>query len=247
VRRGLAVLLLLAAAVPAGAQTVGEAFRAGNDALRAGDAPRAIAMYARLAAAGEESAALYWNWAQAAATRGAHGEALWALLRAREVEPGDAAVSREIDRRRAAIGLDEAEVEPEPLTAAARLGRWLHLDLLALLLGVVSLVAHVLARARPASRAAVRIGWAGLALALAAAAAPAAGAFARGTAVVVARGAPLLDAASPTAAPVGTLREGEVVPVLDESGAYLRLEDSSGARGWSLGTELRRLDERPRP
>ena len=80
-------------------------------------------------------------------------------------------------------------------------------------------------------------------LGLLAAAAPVAGSFARPTAVVVRRGAPLLDQASPTAETVGSLREGEVVPVLDASGAYVRIEDSSGARGWAVGSDVRRLDK----
>jgi hypothetical protein len=62
------------------------------------------------------------------------------------------------------------------------------------------------------------------------------------TAVVVRRGAPLLDAAGPTAGTLGSLREGEVVVVLEESGGYLRVEDSSGARGWASSTDAWRLD-----
>ena len=67
------------------------------------------------------------------------------------------------------------------------------------------------------------------------------GSFARPTGVVVRRGAPMLDAASPTAEAVGTLREGEVVPVLERSGAYVRVEDSSGVRGWAMSGDVRPL------
>jgi hypothetical protein len=74
---------------------------------------------------------------------------------------------------------------------------------------------------------------------------PLAASLARPTAVVVRRGAPLLEAASPTAAPVGALREGEVVPVLDDAAAFLRVEDSSGARGWAHASDVRRLDRAP--
>ena len=59
---------------------------------------------------------------------------------------------------------------------------------------------------------------------------------------MVRRGAPLLDAASPTGEPVGTLREGEVVPILETSGGHVRVEDSSGARGWALASDVRRVD-----
>ena len=66
------------------------------------------------------------------------------------------------------------------------------------------------------------------------------------TGAVVRRGAPLLDAASPTAEALGTLREGEVVPILETSGDYLRVEDSSGARGWALTRDVRRITGRYR-
>ncbi|MGE5126463.1 MAG: SH3 domain-containing protein, partial [Betaproteobacteria bacterium] len=51
-----------------------------------------------------------------------------------------------------------------------------------------------------------------------------------------------LDAASPGAEPIGTLREGEVVPVLEASGDWLRVEDNAGARGWARAGDVRRLD-----
>jgi hypothetical protein len=219
-------------------------FRGGNDQARAGDYPKALETYAALASGGAESAALYWNWAQAAGARGAAGEALWALLRARELEPGDRAVGREIERVREALNLDRAEIAPDPFAAAARIARRFRLDLLAAGLLVVSILLHVLARfagLRPAGPAAALAA----ALGLAAAALPAAGALRRPTAVVVHRGAPLLDQASPSAEAVGSLREGEVVPVLDGSGDYLRIEDSSGARGWAVAGDVRRLDRAP--
>ena len=81
-----------------------------------------------------ESASLYWNWAQAATARGAHGEALWALLRARELDPGDRAVVRDVERLRESLNLDPAEIAPEPLAAAGRLARRFRLDLVALVL-----------------------------------------------------------------------------------------------------------------
>jgi hypothetical protein len=59
-----------------------------------------------------ESASLYWNWAQAAARRGNVGEALWALLRARELDPGDRAVARDIERLRESASLDRASWRP---------------------------------------------------------------------------------------------------------------------------------------
>lgn len=246
-RRGsLAVLLLALLPALAPAAPEDERFRTANELARAGDFPKARAAYAELAAEGRESASLYWNWAQAAAASGAPGEALWALLRAREVDPGDRAVVREVERMREALNLDRAEIAPEPLAAAARLSRRFRLDLAALALAVASLLLHGLARL---GRGVPRLGslaWLAAALAVLAAAPGIAGSFARPTAAVVHRGASLFEAASPTAAATGSLREGEVVPVLDASGEWLRVEDNAGARGWARAGDVRRLDVAPR-
>jgi uncharacterized protein YgiM (DUF1202 family) len=96
-------------------------------------------------------------------------------------------------------------------------------------------------------RAAGPLAWAACVLGLLAAAVPIAASFARPTATIVRRGAPLLDAASPTAEPTGSLREGEVVPVLEASGEWLRIEDNAGARGWAHAADARRLDAPPAP
>ncbi len=249
-----AVAALLAALGPqaAPAQTKGpgspeQRFRAATELVRSGDYPKAISAFAALAAAGAESASLYWNWAQAASARGAQGEALWALLRAREVDPGDRAVTRDVERLREALNLDRAEIAPEPLAALARTSRRFHLDLLAGLLLVLSLVVHAHARLRGGSRsrASAVVAGALAALALLVAAPPVAGSLARPTAVVVHRGASLFDAASPTAEATGSLREGEVVPVLETSGEWLRVEDNAGARGWARAADVRRIDAAP--
>ena len=243
-RAGLALALLLAAA-PGGAGPSEDRFREANDLVRAGDYPRATAIYGELARSGAESATLYWNWAQAATARGAHGEALWALLRARELDPGDRAVARDVERLREALNLDRAEVAPEPLAVAGRFSRRFRLDLVALGLLALSLVAHAAARMGAVPVGALRLGWAALVLALAVAIVPLAASQARPTAAVVRRGAPRLDAASPSADATGTLREGEVVPVLDSSGDWLQVEDNAGARGWVHESDVRRLDRAP--
>ena len=245
-----AVLLLIAAAVAsaqvtAPSATPEERFRGATRQLQAGDTQKAIGIYRELAAAGVESGSLYWNWAQAAAAKGAVGEALWALLRARELGDADAAAAREIDRLRQAANLDVAELAPDPLTALARATRALHLDLVALVLLAVSLAGHALARALPAVRWPVATAWVALAAGLASAGVALAGSRAHPTAVVVRRNVPLADAASPSASALATLREGEVVPVLGTSGAYLRIQDSSGARGWVTAGDVWRLDRPP--
>jgi hypothetical protein len=233
-------LLLAAASGTAGPHE--DRFHEANDLVRTGDYPRAITLYGEIARSGGESATLYWNWAQAATARGALGESLWALLRARELDPGDRAVSRDVERLREALNLDKAEIAPEPLAVAGRFARLFRLDLVAVALLVLSLLAHGAARVRQRPGGALRIAWGALALAVAAAAVPLVASLARPTAAVVRRGAPLLDAASPSADPTGTLREGEVMPVLDTSGDWLRVEDNAGARGWVHQADLRRLD-----
>lgn len=244
---GLGLLLLAGTGGVSAAQvsaSADERFRAANALARAGDHPRALEAFRTLANEGHESASLYWNWAQVARARGAAGEALWALLRARELDPGERALPREIDALRAALNLDHAEIEPEPLAALARTSRRWRFDLMTMLALLASLGAHALAR-RSASRRAQQVAWcSGLAGALLAVLALA-GQAARPTAVVLTRGAPLLDSASPTAATLGSLREGEVVPLLDVSGTWVRLEDSSGARGWAHSDDVRPVRQRP--
>ena len=246
-RTALLALAALAAGT-AGARDAGDpvrSFREAGEAVRGGDFPRAEALYRELAASGAESASLYWNWAQAASARGATGEALWALLRGREVEPGDAAVRREIERLREAANLDPAEIAPEPLAAVARASRRFHLGLGALAALGLSVAFHAAARLTSAHRLA-GLAWTAGILGLLLAAAPLLASLARPTGVVLRRGAPLLESASPTAEPVGALREGEVVPILAESGGYVRVEDSSGARGWAAAADVSRLDRPPR-
>lgn len=236
----LAVALLAAAAPATSPAPPAARFTHANELARSGDYPKALAAYRGLAASGVESASLYWNWAQVASARGERGEALWALLRARELDPGDRAVGREIETVRRAAHLDPAEVSPDPLASLARLGRRWHLGLAALALAALSLLLHLLVRyGRGAATSA--LAWSTLVLGLLVALPPLAGGFARPTAVVVTRGARLLDSASPSAETLGSLREAEVVPILDASGPYLRIEDSSGARGWAHVNDVRPL------
>jgi hypothetical protein len=242
-RAGFALALALVASLASAAAD--ESFRAAGALARSGDYPGAIAAYRELAASGVESASLYWNWAQAAQARGALGEALWALLRARQIDPGDRAIGRAVEQVRAAANLDPAEIAPEPLAALARGARRFRLDLLALLLLSASLGAHLVARLRPFVRGALPAAWGLLGVGLALALVPLLGARVREAAVVVTRGAPLLDSASPGAATLGTLREGEVVPILERGGDYLRVEDSSGSRGWAHVEHVRPLARPP--
>ncbi len=213
--------------------------------VREGDLLKGIALYRGLAAEGFDSASLYWNWAEAAASHGETGEALWAALRARELDPGDRAVTREIQRFREAANLDPAEISPEPLGLLARTARRLHLGVLALVLAALSVAARVLARLLPGNRRLGPAAWAALVLSGLVGLLPVAGSLALPTAVVVRRGAPLFDSASPSASTMGSLRLGEVVPVVERSGSFLRVEDSSGARGWARVEDVWPLDESP--
>ena len=220
-------------------------FREAPALARAGDTEGAVAIYRQLAVSGHESGSLYWNWAQAAQGRGALGEALWALMREREVEPGDTAAGREIERLRTVLNLDPAELSPSPLASVGRLVRRLHLALLAAILLAGSLGAHAFARFARPLRGPVAAAWTSLALGTVAALGVWLGSLTPPVAIVVRRDAQLLDAASPTASVLGTMREGEAVPVLDVSAEYLHVQDSSGARGWVLAEDVRRFDLLP--
>jgi len=243
VSRGVPLLAALALAAPLAVSAPADGrFRAANELARAADYPKAIAAYAELARSGSESASLYWNWAQSAAASGAQGEALWAMLRARELDPGDRAVSREVERLRDALNLDRAEIAPEPLAAAGRFSRRFRLDLVSAVLLLLSVVAHAALRLRGRTGSERALGPLLLVLGVLAAVPAVAGSFARPTAAVVRRGASLFEAASPTASAIGTLREGEVVPVLEATGEWLRVEDNAGARGWARAADVRRLD-----
>ncbi len=236
-----ASVLAFSLATNAGAASPEERFREASALARAGDYPGAVTVYRELAEAGVESASLYWNWGQAAQARGATGEALWALMRAREIDPGERALARPIDQLRAAANLDAAEIAPEPLQAVARVARRLRLDWAALALLALSLAAQAVARARPFARGVTAVAWGALALGITLALVPLLGAWARPTAVVVTRAAPLLDAAASAATAVGALREGEVVPILERGADFVRIEDSAGARGWAHVDDVRPL------
>ena len=225
--------------------SAGERFQQANETARGGDYPKAIAAYRDLAAAGQASAALYWNWAQAAQAQGARGESVWALMRAREIEPADAAITRTLERLREELNLDPAELAPEPLAQWRRWARWLHVDLLAAALLLASLIAPAVQRVTRRDRGRVAA-WTSFGLGTMLALLCILAAHAHRAAVVVRREAALLDAASPSAESIGSLREGEVVPVLARSGGYLRIQDSAGARGWARIEEVVPIDgDRP--
>lgn len=221
-------------------------FREATALMRGGDVPGALAIYRELAAAGHESTNLYWNWAQGAAARGQVGEAEWALLRARETGPPDPAVEREIERLRQILHLERAELNPVPTAGLARVIRRFHLDALGGLLVLASLGFHALARRRPRVRWSPPAAWVTVTVGLALAMLSFVSAASRRTAVVVTPNASLFDAASPTAGAVASLREGEVVPILDVAGGFLRVQDSSGARGWVRTSDAWSLDAPPR-
>lgn len=241
----LAVLGITAGTARAAATGPEQRFREATTFMRGGDVPGALAIYRELAAGGHESVNLYWNWAQGAAARGQTGETMWALLRAREAGPADAAVEREIERLRQTLHLELAELNPVPTAGLGRIIRRFHLGTIAGLLLLASLGFHALARRRLPLLWPKVAGWAAPTLGLTLAVLTFAAAASRPTAVITTRDAALLDAASPTASSVATLREGEVVPVLDTAGSFLRVQDSSGARGWVRASDAWSLARPP--
>ncbi len=117
IRRGLALAVLaIAAAGPALTAPADDRFREANDLVRSGDYPKAIALYGELAASGQESASLYWNWAQAATARGGAGRG------AVGTPPCPGAGSRR-PRRGARRGAAARGAEPRPRRDRARAAR----------------------------------------------------------------------------------------------------------------------------
>jgi hypothetical protein len=233
----LAALLLSTSAAIAQTPTLAssEGFRRANESAAGSAWTDAIAEYRRLESAGVRAPSLYWNWAQAASAAGRKGEAIWALLRAQELAPGDAGVARELERLRGELGLDPSEVSLGLVGDARRLARRFRFDVLAVLLFLVSI--GVLFGTTP--RAAWSLGafLAGLLVV-----APLLGGAWRGPrGVVVQKDAPLLDIPRDDAVALANLREGEVVPLLADEGEYLRIQDASGARGFALKTDVRHL------
>ena len=252
---GLGLLSAAALAAPALAARPprrASRFREANDLVRAGDYPKAIAALPRAGRRRARRAPRSTGTGRRPRPRaGRTGEALWALLRARELDPGDRAVAR--DDRAAARG-----AQPRPRRDRARApGRRR------------SLRAPVPPRPRgrrscsrspcsptcsraPAGRAVGPPRCLGVTfgLGLLAAVAPLAGSFARPTAVVVRRGAPLLDAASPTPRPWARCAKARSCPSSRRAATTCasRTRRGPGLGPWRTdvrgSTDLRRAERR---
>lgn len=244
--RALLGTLVLVAAVGARAADE-ERWRVAVGAIRDGDPVAGVRTLWELAGEEMTSPSLFWNWAQAAAARGEVGEAIWALLRCQELDPGDPAARRELERLRQIAQLSPAETAPQPWGELARQARRWRAGTLAVIFFALSLLGHAAARwLLPAARWPVAGAWVAFVLAMLLSVPTTLVPWvARPLATVVRAGAPLLDAASPHAGTLATLRVGEVVPILTRSGRYLRIQDSSGARGWALVEQVWPLEELP--
>ena len=178
---------------------------------------------------------LYWNWAQAASASGRKGEALWALMRGRELTPGDRGMIREGERLRGELGLDPSEVSLGFLGDLRILARRFRFDALALVAFLISLITAVGKK----SRSSLSLG--ALLAGLLFGAPFVAGSWREPRGVVVQKDAPLMDAARNDAVALANLREGEVVPLLGEEGEYVKIQDASGARGFAHKDDVRRI------
>jgi hypothetical protein len=231
-----AVLLKLtlgAASLEAQTEAPAAAFRKANEKAALSRWDEAIEEYGRLAAEGARAPALYWNWAQAAAASGKKGEAVWALLRAQDLAPHDSSITREMERLRAELGLDPSELSRGFLGDVCSLARRFRFDGLALLVSAVSLLFALRRKPRAALSAAL------LGLVLIAPFFMVSWRESRG--VVVRRDAPLVDVPRQDAVALANLREGEVVPILEEQGDYVKIQDASGARGFARKDDVRRI------
>ena len=225
----------LASLAAAQSEAPSAVFRRGNEHAARSRWDEATVEYARLAQDGVKAPSLYWNWAQAASASGRKGEALWALMRGRELAPGDASMIREVERLRGELGLDPSEVSLGFLGDLRMLARRFRFDVLTIAAFLLSLFAVMGRRPRASlSLGALRLG---LLLAL-----PfVAGSWREPRGVVVQKDAPLMDIARNDAVALANLREGEVVPLLGEEGEYVRIQDASGARGFAHKSDVRRI------
>jgi hypothetical protein len=212
-------------------------FRRGNENATRSRWDEAMVEYGRLAARGARAPSLYWNWAQAASASGKKGEALWALMRARELAPADGAMIREVERLRGELGLDPSEVSLGFLGDLRMMARRFRFDGLAIVAFLVSTIV-VMARKKNTS-----LSLGSFVLGVLLAAPFFAGSWREPRAVVAQKDAPLLDAARNDALALANLREGEVVPLLGREGEYVRIQDASGARGFAHQNDVRAIGE----
>ena len=236
-RVGLTILAMLLCIAPAPAQAEDPTvrFRRGNENASRSRWEEAMLEYGQLAKEGVRAPALYWNWAQAAAASGKKGEAFWALLRAQDLEARDSTISRELERLRGELGLDPSEVSLGLWGDTRRLARRLRFDGLAIAAFALSLIATM--GGKPRASLSLLMFLIGLVLVCPFLVAP----FRDSRGVVVQKDAPLVDVPRDNAVALSNLREGEVVPILGEEGAYVRIQDASGARGFALKSDVRRI------
>jgi len=231
----LVAVLLFAAAIASAQVDPAVSFRTANESAARSRWDEAIEKYARLADSGVRAPSLYWNWSQAASANGRQGEAVWSLMCARQLVPGDESVHREIERLRAELGLDPSEISLGLAGDALLVSRRFHLEVFAALAFIVTLIGTVSRRLRTAPSL-------GFFLAGVLFLAPFwMGSFQGSRAVVIRKDAPLVDIPRNDAVPLATLREGEVIPVLAEEGDYFKVQDASGARGFAHKSNVRRI------
>lgn len=235
IARVFALTLFVVLAVTTRAATSAP-FRDANEKAARGQWQGALEGYRTLGREGVRAPSLYWNWAQTASAGGRKGEALWAYMAARHVSPRDPGVTREIERLRAELGLDPSEISLGLEGDARLLARRMRFDIMAVVVLLVSIALLFLRKPRPAAAAGLLV--VGLLLL---------GPYHFGTwrqarGVIVQKDAPLLDDARDEAVALANLREGEVVPILEEVGDFVKIQDASGARGFAHRDDVRRLE-----
>ena len=233
--RAFALLLVTLLAATARAD-VPSAFREANEKAAHGQWQESLEGYRTLGQQGVHAPSLYWNWAQTASASGRKGEALWAYLATRYLSPRDQGVAREVERLRAELGLDPSEISLGLEGDARLLARRLRFDVLAVAALILSIFVLFIPRPRPVASVVLLV--AGLLLL-----GPYHfGAWRQSRAVIVQKDAPLLDAPRDEAVALTNLREGEVVPILDEAGDFVKIQDASGARGFAHRDDVRKLE-----
>jgi len=242
--------MLVAAAAPARADLVDEAWKRGNDAYFRGDFEAAVAAYEQIDRQGVISSDLYYNLGAAYFRQGSLGRAIWSFERAAALEPDDddarfnLAQARRLADRRARDKIEGGDRDPFWIRAVTALPSsvetWLFVAL------YLAAFAAVFARRRASGAPRVALGAGAGILGFAALAA---GLLLAGRAtldrvgfgIVLPDVVAVKEGADPNYRTSFELHAGLRVRLLERDADWLRIRLSNGLDGWVREQDVGRL------
>ena len=247
----VALVLVASMAAAGGAQSLAALFEQGNQALAAGQATQAAAVYEQLVDAGVQDPDVFVNLGIAYARAERYGRAAYAFERALALAPGDVQATQNLDQARSALGKRHADLHGEAIvqrrsTFLQGVVRSIREPLRSWTLVIVSaLFFLVLALAPRFRRESLRVAFAlaapvlGVLFALSLGSVLiAADVFTHGVrGTVLDEDTPMLDAPDPRARAMRHLAEGDSVRVLGRHGAYDEVQ-AGRLRGWVPHTSV---------